>query len=40
MNRHWRIFFLLRQGELHPEMRDAWQQLAAEWMVTAHLEAR
>lgn len=40
MNPHWRIFFLLREAQIHPEMRDDWQRLAAEWMVAIHLEAR
>lgn len=39
MNCNWRVEFLL-QAARRPEQRDAWLQLAAEWIVKAHLERK
>lgn len=38
MNVNWKIEFLLLEAAHRPEQRDAWLQLAAEWIVKAHLE--
>lgn len=38
MNQHWRVEFLLMQPVNQPQHRDAWMQLAAEWMVSGHYE--
>lgn len=40
MNRAWRIEFLLLEASRRLEQRDAWLQLAAEWIVKAHLEQK
>ena len=40
MNPHWRIEFLLAEAARRPAQREAWLQLAAEWIVKVHLEQK
>jgi hypothetical protein len=40
MNPAWRIEFLLLEAARHPAQRENYYQLAAEWIVKAHLEER